>query len=162
MDTALLLWALAAILVAAGLAGLVMPALPGIGLIFAGLVAAAWAEGFTYVGWKTLSVLGILTLFTVAVDLVAGALGAKKFGAGKEAVLGAAAGGFAGIFFGLPGIIFGPFLGALIGELLARRNLNDAGFAAVGTWLGVLVGAALKIAIAFTMIGIFILVRFLP
>ncbi|NTU97939.1 MAG: DUF456 domain-containing protein [Chlorobiaceae bacterium] len=161
MDTTTLLWTLAAILVAAGLAGLVMPALPGIGLIFAGLVTAAWAEGFAYVGWKTLIVLGILTLITIGVDLVAGALGAKKFGAGKQAVIGAAIGGFAGIFFGLPGIIFGPFLGALIGELLARRNWNEAGFAAVGTWLGVLVGAALKIAIAFTMIGIFILVRFL-
>ncbi|NTW56161.1 MAG: DUF456 family protein [Chlorobiaceae bacterium] len=161
MDTAILLWAIAAILVVTGLAGLVMPALPGIGLIFAGLAAAAWAEGFAYVGWKTLTVLGVLTLITIGVDLVAGALGAKKFGAGKQAVIGAAIGGFAGIFFGFPGIILGPFIGALAGELLARRNLNDAGIAAVGTWLGVLVGAALKIAIAFTMIGIFILVRFL-
>jgi uncharacterized protein YqgC (DUF456 family) len=161
MDTAILLWALAAILVLAGLAGLVMPALPGIGLIFAGLAAAAWAEGFAFVGWKTLTVLGILALCTVAVDIVSGALGAKKFGAGKQAVIGAAIGGFAGIFFGFPGIILGPFIGALIGELLARRNLNDAGYAAVGTWLGIAVGAALKIAIAFTMIGIFILVRFL-
>lgn len=161
MDTAILLWALAAILVLAGFAGLVMPALPGIIFIFAGLAVAAWAEGFAFVGWKTLSVLGILALLTVAVDIVSGALGAKKFGAGKQAVIGAAIGGFAGIFFGFPGIILGPFIGALIGELLARRNLNEAGTAAVGTWIGIVVGAALKIAIAFTMIGIFILVRFL-
>jgi uncharacterized protein len=161
METATLLWALAAILVITGFAGLVMPALPGIGLIFAGLATAAWAEQFAYVGWKTLTVLGILTLITIGVDLVAGALGAKKFGAGKQAVIGAAIGGFAGIFFGFPGIIFGPFIGAFCGELLARRELGEAGIAAVGTWIGVVAGAALKIAIAFTMIGIFILVRFL-
>ncbi|TLU88492.1 MAG: DUF456 family protein [Chlorobium sp.] len=161
METATLLWTLAAILVITGFVGLLTPAFPDISLIFAGLAVAAWAEGFAFVGWKTLAVLGFFTLTAFAVDLAAGAIGAKKFGAGKEAVIGALIGGFAGIFFGFPGIIFGPFIGAFCGELLARRELAEAGIAAVGTWIGVVAGAALKIAIAFTMIGIFILVRFL-
>ena len=161
MDTAILLWVLAAILVLAGFAGLVTPAFPDISLIFAGLAVAAWAEGFAFVGWKTLTVLGLFAIAAAAVDIVAGALGAKKFGAGKHAVIGAFLGAFAGIFFGFPGIVFGPFFGALAGELLARRDWSEAGIAAVGTWIGIVAGAAIKIAIAFTMIGIFILVRFL-
>jgi len=161
MDMTLLLWIVAAVLVMSGFAGLVLPALPGIALIFAGLVAAAWAEQFAFVGWKTITVLALLTLLTVVVDLVAVALGAKKFGAGKQAIIGAAIGAFAGIFFGIPGIVVGPFFGALLGELISRRALKDAGLAAIGTWMGLLVGAALKIAIAFTMLCIFILVRFL-
>lgn len=161
MEMSLLLWIVAAILVLMGFAGLVLPALPGIVLIFCGLVVAAWAEQFAYVGWKTLTFLGLLTLFAGLIDLLAGVLGAKKFGAGRYALIGAAIGAFCGLFFGIAGIVAGPFLGALFGELIARRDLKDAGIAAFGTWIGLVAGSAVKIAIAFTMLALFILVRFL-
>ena len=161
MEMTLLLWMLAAILVIIGFAGLVLPALPGIILIFFGLVVAAWAVHFVYVGWKSITVLALLALFGGLIDLLSGVLGAKKFGAGRYALIGAAIGAVCGMFFGIPGIVTGPFFGALFGELIARRPLKDAGIAAIGTWIGLLVGSVVKIAIAFTMLGLFILVRFL-
>ena len=89
MEMSLLLWMVAALLVIIGFAGLVLPALPGIALIFCGLVVAAWAEQFAYVGWKTITFLGLLALFAGLIDLLAGVLGAKKFGAGRYALIGA-------------------------------------------------------------------------
>ncbi len=161
MEMTLLLWIIAAILVIAGFAGLVLPALPGMVLIFCGLVVAAWAEHFAYIGWRTITVLALLVFFALLIDLLAGVLGAKKFGAGRYALIGAAIGAFCGLFFGIPGIVAGPFFGAFFGELVARKDIKDAGIAAIGTWIGLLAGSALKIAIAFIMLALFILVRFL-
>jgi uncharacterized protein YqgC (DUF456 family) len=156
-----LLWITAVVCVAAGLAGLVLPALPGAPLLFLGLVAAAWAEEFAYVGWGILTLLGGLALLTYAVDFVAGAFGAKRFGASRRAIAGAAAGTLLGLFFGLPGVLLGPFLGAVAGELTVNRNLRAAGTAGIGATLGLALGAAAKIALAFAMLGIFLAVRLL-
>lgn len=159
MDTVILLWILAVILVLTGFAGLVLPALPGIPMIYAGLFVAAWAEDFVYVGWVTLLILGLLAAISYFVDLAATALGAKKFGASPHAIWGAAAGTLIGIFFGLPGIIIGPFAGALVAELTHKNDMQAATKAGVGATLGLLFGAILKIALAFTMIGVFVVVR---
>ena len=155
-----LLWLLAAVLVVAGLLGLILPALPGAPLLFAGLLVAAWVEGFSYVGSGTLAVLGALALLTYAVDFMASALGAKRFGASNRAVGGAAIGALVGIFFGLPGILLGPFVGAVVGELTGRRGARDAARAGVGATVGLALGAAAKLALAFSMLGIFALARF--
>ena len=160
MDTTLLLWILAALLVLAGFAGLMLPALPGAPLLFAGLVVAAWVEDFAYVGTGTIIVLAVLAALISAVDFVAGALGAKRFGASPRAVTGALIGGVVGLFFGLPGVLLGPFAGAVIGELSVRSDLNAATRAGFGAALGLLVAAVAKIALAFTMIGVFLVVRF--
>lgn len=161
MENLLFYWIGAIALVVAGLIGLVLPAIPGAPLIFAGLVLAAWAESFKYVGLWTIVVLAVLAVLTYGVDFWATMFGAKKFGASKRAVIGALLGAIAGIFLGLPGVIFGPFIGAVIGELSARRNLQQAARAGIGATIGLVLGAALKIALAFAMIGIFIVVRFL-
>ena len=161
MDTNQAYFILAALLVLAGLAGLVLPGLPGSPLIFAGLFIAAWAEDFSYVGAGTLIVLGVLALLTYVVDFWATMFGAKKFGASKRAVIGALIGSIIGLFLGLPGVIFGPFIGAVIGELSARRGLHDAARAGIGATIGLAIGVAVKMALAFSMIGIFIVVRFL-
>lgn len=160
MDTTLLLWILAALLVLAGFAGLMLPALPGAPLLFAGLVVAAWVEDFAYIGTGTIIVLTVLAALISAVDFVAGALGAKRFGASPRAVTGALIGGVVGLFFGLPGVLLGPFAGAVIGELSVRSDLNAATRAGFGAALGLLVAAVAKIALAFTMIGVFLVVRF--
>lgn len=154
-----LLWIAAIILIVAGLAGMVLPALPGAPLLFLGLVAAAWAEQFAFVGWVTLTVLGILAVLTYFVDLAAGAFGAKHFGASIRAVIGAGLGTLIGLFFGIFGVIIGPFLGAVAGELTLNRDLRAAGRAGIGTALGLALGAAAKIALAFMMLGIFLIVR---
>lgn len=157
----ILLGLLAALLIAVGFAGLVLPAVPGIPLVFAGLVLLAWAEGFAYVGGFTLAALGVLALLSYGVDFLAAALGAKKFGASPRAVTGAALGAVGGLFFGLPGILLGPFVGAVVGEFSGRASARSATRAGVGATLGLLFGALLKVALAFTMLGVFVLARLL-
>jgi uncharacterized protein YqgC (DUF456 family) len=150
-------WPLAAALVIIGFAGTIVPALPGAPLVFAGLLVAASIDGFQRVGWFTLGVLGVLTLVSFGVDFVAAALGAKRVKASRLALVGATVGTIAGLFFGLPGLIAGPFLGSAIGEFIAQRDLRRAGKVGVGTWLGMLAGVVLKLAIIFTMLGVFAL-----
>jgi uncharacterized protein YqgC (DUF456 family) len=161
MDAMWLLFLLAAVLVALGIAGLLLPALPGAPLLLAGLVVAAWAEGFEKVGWAALLGIGALGLLASFVDFAAGAFGAKRFGASKAGMIGALAGAVVGLFFGLPGVLLGPLVGAIAGELLARRNPQQASRAGVGAALGLAIGAAAKLGLAFMMIGLFLLARFL-
>jgi uncharacterized protein YqgC (DUF456 family) len=154
------LWLLlAALLVLIGLAGIVIPALPGVVLIFSGLLLAAWAEGFQYIGAKTLAVLGMLTVLAWSLDLAAGALGARRFGASRHAIIGASVGALVGLFFSVPGMLLGPFLGAVAGELLARRDLEQAGRAGVGAWLGLVLGVAAKLALSISMIAVYLVAR---
>lgn len=159
MIVTVLLWVLAAVLVVVGVLGLLLPALPGAPLLLGGLLIAAWLEDFAYVGPWTLTFLAILAGLTYVVDFLAGALGAKGFGATKYAMIGAFVGAVVGIFFGLPGILLGPFLGAVLGELLADRSLREAGAAGLGATIGLALGVAAKMALAFSMIGIFVLMR---
>lgn len=160
MAVTLFLWLLSIVLVVTGLAGIVLPMIPGAPLLFAGLWVAAWAEGFRYAGLWTLVTLGILAALTYGVDLWATMFGVKRFGASKHAVIGAVVGSIVGIFLGLPGVLFGPFIGAVIGELSARRDLHSATRAGLGATIGLALGAALKLALALAMIGVFVLVRF--
>lgn len=160
METVIALWALGAVLIALGIAGMLVPAMPGPPLLFAGFVVAAWAEDFTYVGWLTLGVLALLAVLAYLVDFIAGALGARHFGASSRAAVGAAIGAVGGLFFGLPGILLGPLVGAVAGELTEHEDLKRAGRAGLGATVGFLLGTAVKMAIAFMMLGIFIFARF--
>ncbi|TCD47605.1 DUF456 domain-containing protein [Chlorobium sp. N1] len=159
METTQLLWIASTVLLIAGFAGLLIPALPGVLLVFAGLVMAAWAEGFAYVGWGTILVLGLLAGAAYLLDFLAGLLGAKRFGAGRSGLIGAVAGTVLGLPFGLAGIVIGPFIGAVAGELYARKDLRTAGMAGLGVWIGIAAGTAVRVAIAFMMTGIFLVVR---
>lgn len=148
-------YVLAAILVLAGLAGTVLPVLPGALLVFAGLLVAAWADGFARVGAVGLSVIGALGLLSMGADFLGSVMGAKRVGASPQALIGAALGGLVGLVFGIPGLIVGPFAGAVLGELFARGRLAQAGKVGIGTWLGLLAAAVLKVIIAFLMIATF-------
>ena len=160
MENLLAWWTLSALLVIAGLIGLVAPGLPGAPLIFAGLLLAAWAEGFEYVGLGTILVIAVIALLTFFVDFWATMFGAKKFGASKRAIIGAVLGLVVGLFMGFAGVIFGPFIGAVVGELSARQGLEQATRAGIGATVGFVLGAALKLALAFAMIGIYLVARF--
>lgn len=146
---------LAVALVLGGLAGAVLPILPGLPMVFGGLLLAAWVDGFEHVGKYTLSVLGVLLVIGLVLDFVAGSFGAKRVGASPKAVLGATLGSLVGIFFGLAGLILGPFVGAVIGEIGARRGLDQAAAAGVATWIGLLLGTVAKLALGLAMIGVF-------
>ena len=147
---------LAALLIIAGFAGAVLPALPGVPLVFAGMLLAAWADHFQHLGVFTLSLLGVLSVFALAIDFVAGLLGARRVGASTRALWGATLGTFVGLFFGVPGLLLGPFVGAVIGELSAGSKVHKATSVGVGTWLGLLFGTLAKLALCFTMLGIFL------
>ena len=158
-DATILLWLGAAIMVIVGIGGLALPMLPGAPLLFLGLVLAAWAEDFQYIGTGGIVTLAVLAILTYLVDVVAGIFGARQFGASNQALVGAGIGTFVGIFFGPIGIILGPFLGAVAGELTVNRELLAAGKSGLGTTIGILLGTAAKLALAFMMVGLFLFMR---
>lgn len=160
VDPSIWLFIPAALLVIVGIGGLLLPALPGAPMVFAGLFLAAWAEEFEHVGPWTLVVLALLAGLTYAADFVASAFGAKKFGASRKAVIGATIGAVVGLFFGIPGILLGPFIGAVVGELSEHPDLLKAGHAGLGATLGLVLGMAAKMSLALTMVGLFLIVRF--
>lgn len=147
-------------LIVGGLAGLVLPILPGPLLLFAGFVVGAWAEDFAHIGVYTLTLLGVLAVLAYVVDFVAGSLGASRYGASGRAAIGAAIGAVVGLFFGLVGVLIGPFIGAVLGEISAQKDLQAAGRAGFGATVGMVVGAAAKLALGFAMIGVFVVMRF--
>ena len=150
------MWVLATVMVLGGLAGAVLPALPGVPLVFGGLLVAAWADDFPRVGWITLSFLGLLTAASFVIDFAATALGAKRVGASKLAIVGAALGALGGLFFGIPGLILGPFVGAVAGEMMSHGEWRKATHAGLATWMGLLFGTLAKLALVFAMLGIFL------
>lgn len=156
-----LLWALAVMLVVVGFAGILLPALPGTMLIFAGLLVGAWANGFERVGVGTLILIAVLAIASYGVDFVSSAVGVRRMGASPRAVVGAALGTLLGLFFGLPGLILGPLVGAVLGELTVHRDLARVGRAGLAAWIGFIVGTAVKIALAFSMLAIFLAAMFL-
>lgn len=149
-------WALSAGLILLGLAGIVLPALPGTVLVLAGIVLGAWIDDFTRVGWFAVSLVAVLAVVAWLMDYVAALLGAKRAGASRQAIIGAALGTVAGIFMGLVGVLFMPLVGAAVGEFIAQRDHGRAVKVGVTTWLGLLAGMLAKVVLAFTMIGIYV------
>lgn len=137
---------------AIGLLGTVYPAIPGLGLMFGGAWLLAYASDYQIFSTGTLVFLGIVAAAGMAMDYVSGMLGAKYTGASKTALTGAFAGGIAGIFFGLPGLLLGPMLGAAAGELMAQRDMYQAGKVSIGTLIGFVIGTVAKIGCAITIV----------
>ncbi|MDD3764426.1 MAG: DUF456 family protein [Nevskiales bacterium] len=156
----ILLWIAVVGLVGVGLAGAVLPALPGVPMVFAGLWLAAWIDDYERVGVSTLVLLAVLVVISIIVDFVASAFGAKRVGASSQAIWGSVLGSIVGIFFGLPGILLGPFVGAVIGELSARSNMRQAANVGIATWIGLLFGTIAKLALSLAMLGIFVFAYF--
>lgn len=170
----LLWWTLATALVLVGLAGTVLPAIPGTVLVLGGLVLGAWIDGFTRVGGWTIALIALLAVLAWVTDYVAAMLGAKKAGASPWALLGAALGTVAGIFTGFVGLLFLPLAGAVAGEYFARTrqsglaittvhndHATQAAKVGVATWIGMLVGTVVKLVLVFLMIGVFALAYWL-
>lgn len=149
-------WLLCVALIAVGVAGTVLPALPGTALVFAGILLGAWIDDFVHVGWGTVAVVGVLAAISWVLDYVAGLLGAQRAGASRLAVAGAAAGTVVGLFMGLVGVLFMPLVGAAVGEYLTLRDHRQAARVGVATWVGLMVGLVAKVVIAFVMVGIFV------
>lgn len=149
-------WAIAALLMLMGVIGSLLPAVPGVLLVFGGMLLGAWIDGFRRIGWVTLAVLGVLTILALLSDMLFSVIGAKRVGASRTALFGAAIGGLAGIFFGLAGALLGPFLGASAGELLSKRHLKHSVRVGAGTWVGLALSLVFRLIIIFTMFTVFI------
>ena len=160
MPAETLYYVLSGVLILAGIAGTVLPALPGLPLVFAGMALAAWAGDFQEVGVPMLVLLGLLTVLSLVVDFLATMLGAKRVGASRLALVGSVIGTLVGLFFGPTGLFAGPFLGALVGELIHGRQIHAAAKVGLGTWVGIVVGTVLKLGLAFAMLGLFALAWF--
>ncbi len=160
-DQSMILWIIGAILTVTGLSGLLLPIVPGAPVLFLGLLFGAWAEDFQHIGLWTLLVLAAMAVITYAIEFAASVVGVKKYGGSKRAMAGAVLGGVAGLFLGIPGILFGPLVGAVIGELSMQRSLDEASRAGFGTVVGMAIGLAGKFAIGLAMIGLFIVKRFI-
>ncbi len=145
---------LAITLILLGVAGTLFPILPGAPLIFIGTIIIVARDGISGFDTFILVVSAALTAISILVDFAATAYGAKRAGASKAAIVGATLGSLIGMFFLLPGIILGPFIGAVAGELTTSDDLRRAGNVGVATWLGLLVGTVCKLAIAFAMAGL--------
>ena len=155
---ALSCWAGALILIVLGFAGTIVPAIPGLPMIAAGGWLIGWAGNYEKVGLWTIVVLAVLAVIGVVVDSVAQTAGAQKAGASKAGIIGSIVGTIAGIPMGLFGIFVMPLIGAAIGEFWAKRDLMHAGRVGIGTWIGMIIGTAVKVALAFTMTGYLIAV----
>lgn len=149
------LYVLAALLIVGGLAGSVLPALPGLPMLFGGIWLVAALDGYRHLGLWWLLIIGALGAVGVLVDFVASTLGAKRVGASRLALWGAGLGTVIGMFFGIPGLLFGPFVGALGGELASGTSVLRSAHVGVGTWLGLLFGTLVKLVISFVMVGLF-------
>ena len=151
------LWVFSAVLVLVGLAGTVLPLLPGTLLVWVGLLLGAWIDDFTRVSVLTVVFITLLAALAWALDFVAGLMGAKRAGAAKLALVGAAVGTVVGIFMGLVGVLFMPLVGAAIGQYWAQRDQQRAAKVAFATWLGLMLGMVAKVVISFVMVGIFLI-----
>lgn len=150
------LWILTALLILVGIAGTILPALPGTLFVVAGVALGAWIDDFTRVSVTTVVVITVLGVISFAIEYIAGAMGAKKVGASREAVIGALIGTVLGIFTGLWGLIFMPLVGAFVGQYWVDRDLIRARDVGIATWIGMAIGTVAKIALTFLMVGIFI------
>lgn len=155
MEMTGLLWVLCVAMILAGLAGTILPMLPGTLLVWGGIVLGAWIDDFTRVSVTTVVVISLMGLLAWALDYAAGLLGAQKAGASKLALIGAAVGTVVGLFMGFVGVLFMPLVGAAVGEFLAQKDQARAVKVGLATWLGIMVGLIAKVVLAFMMVGLF-------
>lgn len=149
-------WILAVLLIVAGVIGTVLPGVPGVLLVFGGMLLGAWIDGFARIGWVTLTILAVLALLALLADVVGGLLGARRAGASRLALLGAAIGSLIGLFYGLAGMLIAPLFGAAAGELINRGRLAQAARVGVATGIGVALTLVARAIIVLAMLVVFI------
>jgi uncharacterized protein len=150
----MLLNVVAVALIALGLAGAILPTVPGIPLIFIGIWLIAGMDHYRHLGYGWLIVIAAVGAVGLTVDLLAGVLGVKRVGASKQAILGALFGTVIGLFFGLPGLLLGPFLGSVLGELSAGSSVLRSTNVGISAWLGLIFGTIIKLVSSLMMVGL--------
>jgi len=146
---------IALLIMAVGVAGSILPGVPSTPLVLLSAVAHKLYFGPAGVGWIVMSVLAALMALSLVMDYTASVYGARRLGATWRGATGAIVGGLVGLFFSLPGILLGPFLGALAFEMAGGRKLKESSRAGVGATLGLLAGALGKVFCCLAMMGLF-------
>ena len=149
------LWLIVALLVFVGLAGIVLPALPGVPLLYGGLLLGAWIDHFTQVSVTTIVVIGVLALLAWLIDFFASVFTTRSVGASRQAMIGTLLGGLIGIIGGLIGIILGTVIGAVVGEIMASRDAVHAGRVGMAAGMGFVLALVAKLVLALAMLAIF-------
>lgn len=149
---------------AIGLLGVILPVLPGTILSFGGMICAYFVQGST-ITMTQLMICGILSIIVVVLDYLLPGYFTKLFGGTKAGITGATIGTFVGFLFGIPGIILGPFFGAVIGEMVGSKTTFDNAInIGLGSMLSFLVGSGIKLIVGvymmFYIIKSFIVVMF--
>ena len=146
---------IALIIMLVGLIGSVVPVLPGTPVVLIAAIGHRLYFGEASISNLFLVVLVLLTGLSLLLDFIASVLGAKKFGATWRGMTGAIIGGIVGLFFNIPGIILGPFLGAMILEMSGGKEFKVAAKAGAGAVIGLLLGVVGKFSICVMMIALF-------
>src|SRR5262249_23017680 len=133
-------FSVALIIMSIGLAGSILPGLPSTPLVLFAAIVHRLYFGQNGASIWVLVFLGVLTIFSLVMDYLASMVGAKKLGASRWGIFGAMLGGLIGVFFGLPGLLIGPFVGALALELMGRRTFRESAKAGAGATLGLVAG----------------------
>jgi uncharacterized protein YqgC (DUF456 family) len=144
-----------AALIVAGLAGAIIPALPGIPFIFGGIWLMSAVDQYRHLGLWWLIGIAIVGAVGLTFDLLASALGAKRAGASKQAVAGALLGTVVGLLFGLPGLLLGPFVGAVLGELASGNSMLRSTHVGLSAWIGLIFGTLIKLVSSLMMVALF-------
>ncbi len=149
------------LLLVAGFLGAFLPIIPGLPLMALGV----WLHKLLLpevLSWWTVGLFIFTAILAYGLDIAATAFTARWAGAGRAGVWGALLGGFLGLFFALPGLLLGPFLGALAGEwLIARRPFSESLKSGAGAALGLLVGGLGKGLLGFFLVLVFLLDAFI-
>ena len=153
MDYVLL--GLAIVMMIVGIAGCLLPVLPGPPLTYLGLVVLHFTK-FGPVSTKLFIILGVVAIVVTVIDYIVPIWGTRQFGGSKYGMRGAAVGLVIGLFLGPFGIIAGPFIGAVVGELLFKDDIKYALKAGFGSLLGFLTGVGLKLAASLLMTFYFV------
>ena len=140
----ILLLVIAFILMLIGIIGCIVPGLPGTPIAYAGLWIAQATDRVDF-SWQFLLFWGIVVVIISVMDYVVPAWGTKHYGGSKWGILGSTIGVFIGLFFGAAGVIFGPLVGAILGELIAGKQIHEAIKAGWGSFIGILFGTILKL-----------------
>jgi uncharacterized protein YqgC (DUF456 family) len=154
MEIALLIFA--SILTIVGTVGTLLPVIPGTPLNFAALLILHFVKGGEVFSTAFLVVFGVLTAVSVGVDYLLPILGAKLQGTSKWGMWGSVVGMLLGlIVFSFPGMILGMFLGAVAGEIIARKKAHQAVLAGLATFVGSLTAIVLKFGLSVVMAAYF-------
>ena len=154
--TDVILWVVVGALLVLGLAGTVIPFLPGTPLIFVAALVYAFATDWTPIGFGRLAILAALSALGYVLHYAAGALGTRRAGGSGWAVAGALLGAVVGLFFGVPGLLLGPPLGAIAGELLKSGDVRTSIRTGLAAFIGMIAGAVANFAIGVTMTALFL------